>query len=131
MRPGEDLDQACYRTKGGVMRAFVARNRFVLDEGGGIDQPATGGEFDAVNEKWRRKRKATTFREALVLAAGGTSGHYCLTAIDLPVLNETPTCHGDCQLPDAAYVQSEDEAAYYLVPVEADALNADDEDVPF
>lgn len=110
-RPDEDYSKACYPTKGQVMRAFVDRNRAVLDTNGGLDQQASGGEYDGINERYglRGKRRVATMRQAIAVA---TDGFRCLDEIDLPALNETPGCAGHCLLPDAAYLRKFERERY-------------------
>jgi hypothetical protein len=100
-QPGDKSDGACYRTKGEAMRAFVSRNRSLIEDAGGLHASMTGGELDSVNDKYdlRGKRKVSTFAQALSVAQDGSR---CLTDLDLDALNETAVCHDECVLPDGA-----------------------------
>jgi hypothetical protein len=129
-QPGDRENAACFTSKGEAMRAFVSRNRDLIEDAGGLRERMTGGELDSINERYglKGKRRVTTFAEALKVAQDGSR---CLTDLDLEALNETAVCHGACVLPDAAaeakYLEQERERYEDEREPGAD----DDEGVPF
>lgn len=106
-----DPSKVCHRTKREAARAFIAANDHVVQEWGGLDLESTGGEFDAVNERYglRGKRRARTLADAIWHALPSRRP-YCLDRVDLDTLNETaPALElGPFRLPDAAAVASLD-----------------------
>lgn len=95
-RRGDRTDTPCYRSRGELLRAFVAWNVATIEAWGGLDQPGSRGEFDAVNERHelRGRRRVTTLREAIERAAP-RGGPWCLDRLDVGMLNETaPAVHG-------------------------------------
>lgn len=105
-RDESSADKVCYASKGQALRVFVAWNEHTV-ESWGLDTKATGGEFDAVNERHGLKgaKRVTTLRGALVRALDGKP--YCLDRIDLEMLNETqPGREHPFRLPDHVVEQT-------------------------
>jgi hypothetical protein len=106
-----DLSKVCHRTTRAAARAFVAANDHVIQEWGGLDLESTGGEFDAINERYglKGKRRARTLADAIWTALPSKKP-YCLDRVDLDALNETaPALElGPFRLPDAAAVATLD-----------------------
>jgi hypothetical protein len=99
-QPGDREDRVCYTSKGAALRIFIAANRDQVERWG-LDTLATGGEFDAVNERYKLKKRVSKLRDALwaVMPAGRP---FCLDRLDLDTLNETaPALEGEpFRLPD-------------------------------
>lgn len=89
-RRGDRAGVPCYRTRGELLRAFLGWNLDTVEPWGGLDQPGSRGEFDAVNERFglRGRRRVTTLRGALE-ACAPRGAPWCLDRIDLETLNET------------------------------------------
>lgn len=80
----------CYSTKRDAVKAFAVANRDVIDAWGGLFKTGSGGEFDAINERYglKGKRRVTTIDKAIG-AALPTRRPFCLDKLDLETLNET------------------------------------------
>ena len=95
---------ACFARKTDALNVFVDNNLHVV-EPWGIDRPASGGEFDAINERYdlRGKRRVRTLARAL-WEAMPPGAPYCLDEIDLATLNDTTPAKeaGGFRLPDEA-----------------------------
>ena len=110
----------CYKTKREAASAFInyGPNRRIVDDFGGPDLRASGGEFDALNEYTEAtgKRRVVTIRQAVEAAIPAGKAPYCLSDIRLDLLNETaPVVHGregrSFRLP-AAVAESQGAAEY-------------------
>lgn len=96
--------RVCYRTKTGALQAFREANMRRIEEWGGMDAQSSGGEFDAINTRYRKRlrgRPAITIAEAF-WAAMPPGPPYCLDQLDLHALNETSPGQGGqgFRLPD-------------------------------
>jgi len=82
--------KVCYPTKTDALNAFREVNWRVIDEWGGIDAEGSGGEFDAVNNRYglKGKDKVRSIGEALWVAMP-PGRPFCLDELDLDTLNET------------------------------------------
>ncbi len=111
LRGRVDPSKVCHRTKRDAARAFIAANDHVIQEWGGLDLESSGGEFDAINERYglKGKRRARTLADAIWTALP-VKKPYCLDRVDLDALNETaPALElGAFRLPDAAAIASLD-----------------------
>jgi hypothetical protein len=89
--PCEGYQRVCYVRRDHALRALVASN-LDITESWGLEQKASGGEFDALNERYdlkgKGKRRVTTLAAALDRALP-PGRPYCLDRIDLEALNET------------------------------------------
>lgn len=95
-REGDRTERPCYRTRGELLRAFVGWNHGTIEPWGGLSQRSTGGEFDAVNERYglRGRRRVVDLRGAIE-ACAPRGRPFCLDGFDLATLNETaPAVHG-------------------------------------
>ena len=92
-----------YRSRNAAFAAFVAANPRQT-EVWGLNVPASGGEFDAVNERYglRGPKRITTLRGA-IMACIAPGRPWTLATMDLDTLNETAPAWGVAPfvLPDA------------------------------
>jgi hypothetical protein len=98
---GGTEDRVCYTTKAAALHAFKEWNQREIDHWG-IDRKATGGEFDAVNERYelRGARKVRTLAAA-IWACQPAGAPFCLDRFDLETLNDTsPGREREFTLPD-------------------------------
>lgn len=123
-RLGDRHDRVCYVTKGEALRAFVAANLDTVEAWGGLQATASGGEFDAINERagLRGSRRVRTLAGVLWVALTGPAP-YRLDRIALEDLNETsPGRDYPFRLPDAVVEHRLLERA-----IEIESLRADTE----
>ena len=102
--PAARLDRATFPTKGEAVRAFIAANMGQC-ETWGLDRPATGGEFDAVNERYelRGRMRVRTLGQAIAACIPREGRSYSLASMDLDTLNDTgPARDAPFALPEAA-----------------------------
>lgn len=96
--------RACYSRKTDALNAFKDQNLDIVERWG-MNRSASGGEFDAVNERYnlRGKKRVKTLAQALWAVMPGRPP-YCLDKIDLATLNETTPARegGGFRLPDEA-----------------------------
>lgn len=91
-----------FLSKRSAVDAFAAANMRQCEAW--LDAPATGGEYDAVNERYglRGRKRVATLRAAIMVCIP-TARPYSLADLDLDTLNETaPARELAFQLPDAA-----------------------------
>ena len=104
-----DAQKVCYPTKRDAARAFIGANLEIVQGWGGLDQVSTGGEFDAINERYglTGKKRARTLADA-IWSALPARRPFCLDRVDLDALNETQPARelGAFRLPDVAAVAS-------------------------
>lgn len=112
------IDRVIFPTKAEAVAVFVAANMEIC-ETWGLDRPATGGEFDAVNEKLDHRSRVTTLRAAIAACIPRVYRNFSLAEIDLDTLNETgPARDFPFVLPDAAAAYVLEERAMYLAGFE-------------
>lgn len=137
-KPHARRETACYERKAEALHAFLGVNARAVDRAGGLDQVATDGTFDAVNEKYGLKgeRKVRTLGEAFWVAM--PSGRpFCVEKIDLDTLNDLAGAARDAgfRLPDNVVEDQmrKREADYYnaatLDATHSVAIDAPDGDV--
>jgi hypothetical protein len=96
-------ERVCYPTRADALRLFRYWNADLIDRAGGLLQPSSKGEYDAINERYglRGARRVRTLAQAFeaVMPRGRP---YCLSALDLDTLNETVPAQavGGFRLPD-------------------------------
>ena len=86
--------KVCYWNKAPMLRAFREANQQQIEAWGGLRNKASGGEFDAINQKYGLKGKAKVNDLAgAIWHAAGTARPYCIDKIDIDALNETAPGH--------------------------------------
>lgn len=106
---GERHDRVCYPVRAHALRAFRAANLDKIEAAGGLPgRPATGGEYDSINERYELRGKRRVKNLAQAIDAALPSGRpFCLDRFDLGTLNETgPGRQLDFRLPDVVAEQA-------------------------